>query len=258
MSYIDESGKPTPKDDENEYVLASITIHEAEYNKAESMLKAVKKKYFLDNSEEDIEIHTTDLISGKKAFKDLSVQIRLDLLNDVIGILDGLDCTLNCVLIRKNFLNNWSSEDIDQRAFKLLFERLCYAHNELNSGLKIKHRDCPQYGLLFMDSISPKVDNVLKVKIRNLMKTGTEYVKNQYIIEDMIFIDSRYRSLSQIIDAVAYCIRRYYRLKFRPDSDSREIETYTQLYQVISKKIRSRSNGDGNGVGIKIYPKDKW
>ena len=207
---MDESGKPTYNDAENEYVLAAITIHESEYKHVEEELIKVKCQYFPNISSEDVEIHATDIISRKGIFSTMDLTTRLALLEDVLGILSKTDSVVNCVVIRKNLLKT-KAIDVDNVAYKYLFERLCMTHNKLNKQLMQNNVD-PQYGILFMDSIQPKFDEKIKARIRKMIKDGTEHICNDYIIEDVIFVDSRYRSMSQIIDCIAFTVRRHYRL----------------------------------------------
>lgn len=256
LTYIDESGSNSPNDDENEYLLASISIHESDYPKAEQLIQEIKVKYFGKDLSDRVEIHATDIISGKKEYKNFDVDTRLNIISDILGILGHLDCKINCVLIRKNMMSKWTAEEIYDHAFKYLFERLFFTHAWFNHHLKVKQKDVPQYGIVFMDAIQPKVDNKLKEKVRVLMKSGTEFSNNKYIIEDVVFIDSRYRALSQIVDVVAYCVRRHYRLKYKQSVDYREIEIFKKYMSMISPKIR-KNNGRINGAGFKVVPNDK-
>lgn len=254
LTYIDESGHSSPKDDEDEYLLASISIHESVYKTAEDLIQKVKKKYFPEELCDNIEIHATDIISGKKDFKGIDVETRLNIITDVLNIISKIDCKINCILIRKHLVPMWDAKEINSYAFKFLFERLCFTHNEFNWSFVINKKDVPQYGILFMDSIQPTVDNKLKEDMRALMKSGTEYAKNKYMIEDVVFVDSRYRALSQIVDVVAYCMRRYYRLKYKPPLDYRETKTYERFLNLIIPAIRKKNNR-WEGVGVKIFPK---
>jgi len=250
---MDESGKPNYSDCEKEYVLAAITIHESEYRHVEEELTKVKGRYFQDRDPEDVEIHATDIISRKGIFSKMSLDERLRLLKDVLGILGNIECTVNCTLIRKNLLEK-RRPDVDSLAYKFLFERLCMTHEKLNRKLMKKGSD-PQFGILFMDSIQPQIDEGIKTKVREMVRQGTEFTDNDYIIEDVVFVDSRYRSMSQIVDCVAYVVRRYHRLCFRDDSDENEMEFYKDCYDMILPHIRRDNNGSLKGAGLKIYPK---
>ncbi|MBR6911375.1 MAG: DUF3800 domain-containing protein [Candidatus Methanomethylophilaceae archaeon] len=253
LTYMDESGKPNYNDAENEYVLAAITIHESEYRHVEEELSKIKTLYFQDMDPEDVEIHATDIISRKNVFNTMDLSKRLQLLKDVLGILGKIECTVNCTLIRKDLLLK-RKPDVDGLAYKFLFERLCMTHEKLNREL-IKKGSDPQFGILFMDSIQPQINEGIKTKVREMIKEGTEFTDNEYIIEDVVFVDSRYRSMSQIVDCVAYVVRRYHRLCFRDNSNASEMAFYKECYDSIAPHIRRSNNGKLKGAGLKIYPK---
>ena len=207
LTYIDESGKPNYNDAENEYVLAAITIHESEYRHVERELSKVKLSYFPEMDPMEVEIHATDIISRKGIFHEMDLSKRLQLFKDVLNTLSKFKCTVNCVLIRKDFVKGRVT-DVDSVAYKYLFERLCMTHHELNKKLSWREH-YSQFGILFMDSIQPKYDEKIKARVRNMILDGTEYIDNEYIIEDVVFVDSRYRAMSQIADCIAFVVRRY-------------------------------------------------
>ena len=148
----------------------------------------------------EIEIHAMNIISGKREFQGMKINQRLEIFEKVLSITHILDCTINCIVIRKNLLKTKTSDEIDEIAFKLLFERLFYSLKDLNHKLYLDNKDTPQFGISFMNHIQEKQDRKIKEKIRRLIQSGTKYIPNDYLIEDVIFVDSRYRALSQIVD----------------------------------------------------------
>ncbi|AMH95432.1 hypothetical protein AR505_1717 [methanogenic archaeon ISO4-H5] len=249
---MDESGKPNYNDTENEYVIAAITIHESEYKHVEDELSKVKHRYFPDMDPRDVEIHATDIISRKGLFNKMDVATRLQLLKDVLNTLENIDSTVNCTVIRKDLLKGRVS-DVDNVAYKFLFERLCMTHIKLNKKLTRNGSD-PQFGILFMDSIQPKFDEKIKSRVRNMITEGTEHIVNDYIIEDVVFVDSRYRAMSQLVDCIAYVMRRYHRLTFLNSGNDSELSFYRDCFDIIRPHIRKGPNGRMKGAGLKIYP----
>ncbi len=249
---MDESGKPNYNDTENEYVIAAITIHESEYKHVEDELFKVKHRYFPDLDPKDVEIHATDIISRKGLFNKMDVATRLQLLKDVLNTLENIDSIVNCTVIRKDLLKGKVS-DVDNVAYKFLFERLCMTHIKLNRNL-IRNGSDPQFGILFMDSIQPKFDEKIKSRVRNMITEGTEHIVNDYIIEDVVFVDSRYRAMSQLADCIAYVMRRYHRLTFSDPVDDSELLFYRECFDIIRPYIRKGPNGRIKGAGLKIYP----
>lgn len=221
LTYIDESGKPDRTDSEPEYVLASLTINESSWRDVDERVRGLKQKYFPNSRYDEIEIHATELIGHKGPFKRMPLERRLAILKDVMTIISDIDCSISAILVRKDELRSKTLE-VDIYALELLFERLCHFHSTSNGVNRMNGKD-EQYGLLLIDSVNPKYDNKVRAKIRSLFENGTEYEKNEYLIEDPIFVDSSYRHLSQLVDCVAYCIRRHYR---KAEVSDWERETY--------------------------------
>lgn len=104
---------------------------------------------------------------------------------------------------------------------------------------------------MMIDSVNSKFDNKIRLKVRALFMTGSEYQKNNYLIEDPVFVDSSYRHLSQLVDCIAYCVRRNYRFK---ETDSKEKETYGEwLNQIRDKFVGGPTQFEK--YGIKEFPK---
>jgi hypothetical protein len=206
------------------------------------MMTDLKLKYLPDADPESIEFHTTDIISHKGAFKGMSIVTRLGIIEDLIRLVSETDCHISAVIMKKNELTN-PELDIGMFAMKLLFDRLCSFHEHVNSA---NAEDDEEYGILMIDSVDEKYDNKLRIKIRELCKSETRRIKNRYLIEDPIFVDSKYRHLSQLVDCVAYCIRRKYRSR---QSNLKDEETFERLYLLMEKKI-----SDCKRCGIKIFP----
>ncbi len=248
LTYIDESGKAERTDPELEYVLASLTINESSWKDVDKMVRDLKQKYFPNTNCDEVEIHATDIFNHKGAFKNMSLDKRLAIFMDVMTIISEIDCTISAIVINKDRLKKGNLE-IDLFALELLFERLCFYHNKINEENRMKGKD-EQYGILLIDSVNTKYDNKVRAKIKNLFENGTKYEKNAYLIEDPIFVDSSYRHLSQLVDCVAYCIRRRFR---RVETDSLERETFEMFYNQIKPKLLT--NGPKTrGYGIKIFP----
>ena len=53
---------------------------------------------------------------------------------------------------------------------------------------------------MIMDTEGSKQDAKLRGKLTPILRNGTKYSKFQYLIEDPLFTDSKWRNLSQIVD----------------------------------------------------------
>lgn len=248
LTYIDESGKAERTNPEPEYVLASLTINESAWKDVDSRVRGLKQKYFPNARFDEIEIHATDIFNHKGAFKNMSLEKRLAIFTDIMTIISEIDCSISTILIRKDRIKSKILE-IDIFALELLFERLCFYHNVANGENRMEGRD-EQYGILMIDSVNSKYDNKIRIKVRSLFENGTKYEKNRYLIEDPIFVDSSYRHLSQLVDCVAYCIRRNFRMA---EADERERETFEVFFKMIEPKLL-KNGFRSEGYGLKIFP----
>ena len=249
LTYIDESGKPERSDPEPEYVLASLTINESSWKDVDERVRGLKQKYFPNAGCDEIELHATDIFNHHGPFKKMALEKRLAIFEDVMTIISEIDCSIIAILIRKDRIKN-DALSIDICALEFLFERLCYHYSVSNGENRMAGKD-EQFGILLIDSVNPKYDNKIRLKIRNLFENGTEYEHNEYLIEDPIFVDSSYRHLSQLVDCVAYCIRRYLR---SAETDPRERETFERYYKLIEPKLL-KNGSKSSGYGLKIFPK---
>ncbi|MBP5395046.1 MAG: DUF3800 domain-containing protein [Candidatus Methanomethylophilaceae archaeon] len=246
LIYIDESGKPDYSNPEPEFLLASLTINEEAWSIVDKKVVELKKKYFPEKDPAEIEFHATDIFNHTKHFKNVSLDTRLALFGEIMHLISETDCVITAVMIRKDLLVN-REQDINSKALEYLFERLCYLLEEKNKTARDKGAE---YGLLMIDSVNPKYDNKVRLIMRGLLKSGTKFEKNRFIIEDPIFVDSSYRHLSQLADCVAYCLRRKFRAK-EPSVDTQK--QFDDFFKIIEEKLLRKSSRT-SGYGIKIYP----
>lgn len=247
LTYIDESGKPERSDPEDEFVLAALIINESSWKEMDTRVVGLKQKYFPGRDPRTVELHATDIFNHKKAFKNMSVDTRIKIFSDIIQIICDVECTITAVVIRKNKLYS-KSLNIHSYAMELLFERLCYFFDTTNGNLRMQGKD-EECGIMLIDSVNPKFDNKLRLKIRGLFLTGSKYQKNNYLIEDPMFVDSSYRHLSQLVDCIAYCIRRNYRAKL-PNLQEQEI--FKKWLDQLRHKFLN--NFEFDKYSIKVFP----
>jgi len=257
LTYIDESGKPDRTDSEKEFVLAALSINESAWKRIDKMLVDLKLKFFPDIDPDSFEFHTTDMMHRRGVFKSLSIETRLMIIESLLNIVSEAGCHISSVIMRKDELDN-QDLDVGMFSMKLLFERLCRFHDRANSK---NSEENEEYGILLIDSVNEKYDNKLRIKIRELCKKGSGRIKNRYLIEDPIFVDSKYRHLSQLADCVAYCIRRKHRGDLNNPKDG---ETFERFYEIIEKGVPNVKDAESRyfrekgvevrGVGATIPP----
>ena len=100
-----------------------------------------------------------------------------------------------------------------------------------------------------MDSEGPVKDQNLRKKIYPMLRYGTMYSKLSYLIEDPLFTDSKWRSLSQLADCIAYCVRK----KHRQNKPSFHTKHWLGYFSKIESKFDNK-NGRYLGIGLKVFP----
>lgn len=210
ITYIDESGKPDWNHPESEFVLAALIINEREWVSIDRKVRGLKQKYFPEKDPETIEFHATEIFHHKHVFKDLSLELRTTIFEDILKIIADSNCTLCSTIINKDLVKDKENFDVNALATKFLFERICYFLDSEN-GSNMAEGKPEEYNLLMFDSVNSTYDNKVRKMIRTYSSKGTGYERNRYIIEDPIFVNSSYRHLSQLVDCSAYVIHRKFR-----------------------------------------------
>lgn len=245
LIYIDESGKPNCVDKEN-FVLCALIVQEHQWQPLDNQTKILKLRYFPNLNDEQVELHMKDLMAGVGVFSALDQATRKRLLLDCFSEMAKSDITIVASLIDKSRLQN--RVDLELWGFRLLFERICWVLKARN-GVLITNGQTPEHGLLLIDSINPEYDKKVRAKLLGPLRIGTFYMKNEYVIEDPLFVSSQWRNLSQIVDLVAWVIRRH----FRPSHGSKDMLA-DELFRYVELKLHRDSHDNWNGPGIKIFP----
>jgi len=102
---------------------------------------------------------------------------------------------------------------------------------------------------MIMDSEGETKDRKLRKQLLSILRRGTLYSQLQYLIEDPLFTDSKWRNLSQLADLVAYCIRKKYRI----NTTSFHTQKWESYYAKMEPKLDSPF-GSHHGHGLKIFP----
>jgi hypothetical protein len=188
------------------------------------------------------------MVNHDGIFQHMSWDCIYSIFDDVFDLVSSSDnelCIIG-VLIDKDSL--WQSIDNEEWAYRLLFERINRFIKRQNLSL-MKAQHPPQYGIMIMDSEGLTKDQKLRKKLVTILRYGTLYSQLDYLIEDPLFTDSKWRNLSQLVDCIAYCIRRRYR---RNSSSFRNMH-----WESYFKKIEPKLDcpfGSYHGYGLKIFP----
>jgi len=165
----------------------------------------------------------------------MKLEKRMQILEDISTLIAKTECNILSTLIDKTkiYARNF---DIEYWALKLLFERIWLEkQNEKNK--------LPEHAILLIDSVNTKYDQKRRDKLLPWIRRGTCYPN------DPLFVTSSYRSLSQLTDCIAYCIRR----KYRPSK--KKLDGYfDRFFGIIYKKIDKNKYGNIINAGLKIFP----
>jgi len=247
LIYIDSSGTPLMKEDEN-YVLSAIIVNENDWTYIDNMVTDIKIKHFPNIEPSKIEIHAKDMVNKDNYFKDLTYNQIFNIFTDIYRFIGDEKnyLTIISVIIKKDkiYPHKKKQFDIEEWGHRLIIERIEKYLEKVN-----KNNKTDQYGLMIEDTVSPKNDEMIRNKVHIIMADGTMYSKINYLIEDPLFTDSKWRNLSQLVDCVAYCIRR----KFKSNQSLDKKMRWDNYFEIISTKFDSK-NGNYLGYGLKIFP----
>ena len=246
ISYLDSSGTPSLTTMEN-YVLAAVTVNERAWYSIKKKIECIKIKHFPTLQLDQIEFHVKDMMNRDDIYENLSWEKIYSILDDLFEIIkdDDTELTIIAVLIQKSELKK--EIDVEEWGHRFLFERLnSYLEEQNKNQTSSKY---PEYGIMIIDSEGKKNDNKLRNKLSNMLTRGTMYSKLNYLIEDPLFTDSKWRNLSQIADCVAYCIRK----RYRQNTPSTHTTNWNHYYDMMQTKFH-RKNRDYMQYGLKIFP----
>lgn len=195
-----------------------------------------------------IEIHAKYMVNRDNNFKNLTYDQIFAIFDDVYDLIGDQNSNLKIisVLIQKDKIYNTKTRyfDSEEWGHRLIIERIEKYLKKINKGSSVD-----QYGIIIEDTVSPKYDERTRNKVHKIMADGTLYSKINYLIEDPLFTDSKWRNLSQLVDCVAYCVRR----EFMNNQAPAKKQIWDKYFNVISKNFDSYNN-KYTGYGLKIFP----
>jgi len=149
LTYVDESGKPDFNNPEVNYVLVALTINEKIWNETNRKMIGLKKKYFPNMKEYQIEFHASEIFNHINSYAGCSLKTRLLLFEEIMKLIADIDCTIHIVIMRKDLLE--TDVDVGMKAVELLYEKIdCFikAENEKSDQSKMNI----EYEMLIIDA----------------------------------------------------------------------------------------------------------
>ena len=202
LFYLDESGDPGSWDQNDNFILAAVAIHEGQVRLLSERLDAVQHKFF-PSIQVPIELHAQHVHAGKGRFRQMLPADRTALLEsayDVIADAGFPNLIAFATAIHVSAVTSAS------QALRECLEDICQRFNtflvrQFNAGYKDK-------GLLIMDSSGREA------RVRELMaefeRDGTQrgYLGN--IMDVPYFADSGHTRMLQLADLLAFAAGRYF------------------------------------------------
>ena len=175
------------------YVLASLVINERNWQIIDNAMKEIKLKHFPNLSDVDIELHSKDMQNRQGIFNEIPWEMIYAIHDDIFNFINTSDVEMwiIAVLIRKNKLKR--SINVESWAYRLLFERM-NKFREKQNKLLIEKRHPHEYGIMIIDSEGLKKDDNLRKRLYDTLKYGTLYSQLNYLIEDPLFTNSKWRN----------------------------------------------------------------
>jgi len=247
LSYLDASGRPEYTEPEN-YCLASVTTSERNWQVLENKIKQIKFKHFPSLPDTEVEFHAKEMMNHEGIYKHLDWTIIYSIFDDIFNYVSDPETEIVIIstLIMKQNLRK--KVDVETWAYRMLFERL-NAYLERRNEQLLQAQFPPEYGIMITDSEGPKKDQNLRQKLFGMLRNGTLYSRLDYLIEDPLFTDSKWRNLSQLVDCIAFCIRR----QFRSNPNNHHKPHWDKYYKQVITKFDT-VNGNYRGYGLKIFP----
>jgi hypothetical protein len=228
LFYIDESGDPFAWDQNDNFVLAGIAIHEGQVRILSHQLDDIQKNYF-PSINIPIEFHAGVIHSGKDRYRRIDENTRIQIIDDVYKIINDAGYPN---LITFATAIHVSAVENGGQALEDCLEDLCQRFNtflkyQFQAGFKDK-------GLLIMDKSGR--ENRIREIMNDFEQKGTcnGYLGN--IMDVPYFADSKHTRMLQLADFVAYAFGRYLNSHDR------------SFFDKISKRI---SRKDEKTVGFK-------
>ncbi|TET91106.1 MAG: DUF3800 domain-containing protein [Methanomassiliicoccales archaeon] len=245
--YVDESGKPHFGDKEN-FVLSSLIVNEGEWYEVNEKVLDLKKKWFPDTDPDQVELHAKDIVHSSKEFCGLKLPKCFELLGDIYQLIEESTMSIVSVVIVKNKIRK-KDFDIESWALRLLYERLNMFLKRVNREAEGTSRP-REFGLMLVERVQPAFDLKVRKKMTEYFREGTMFTgRTEFLIEDILFVESHFRNLSQLADCVAYCVRR----KLRPSNTWRD-EYFDIFFERIVDRFNKNDEGEYMGPGLKIFP----
>jgi len=238
LFYIDESGSPYSYSSRNEFfVLSAVLIDDECWNRLNSEVTRIKRKYFPNRDLSTVEIKGSNIWNAKEEFSGFDAAQIDGIFSDLFSVIDDNNVKIISMVIKKQqFLFANQDKDMLNECWKYMLERI---------EMFLTGEGGNQNGLIIMDSINPGED-IKRAKLLDSFKIfGTGRVNLEHVLE-ITFTDSGLKNLIQLADIVSYIVNLHNRQNTK--------QTSKKFWEIIEKRFRRDFNGNYLGVGYKVLP----
>lgn len=223
LLYLDESG--SPEDLSLPFVVGGIAVEAGAVDQLRRDVEAVVARH-LDAHLRGLELHATELVTGKNAWRRIPRPVRTALLGDIVTLLGERTQERRLFAVARS-PGAVSHADPLERVFEELLMRFSTFLRRGGAGT---------LGLVIADKA--KYESTLQPLASAWRERGTRFGRLTNIAEVPLFVDSKATRLTQLADFVAHAVFRHYRdaddVMLRPmltgfDSTSGKLHGLTHL-----------------------------
>ncbi len=240
LVYIDESGNTglNLKDVQQPvFLLAAMILPESKWFLLEKLFFDIARKYFGDPLPNPFEVQAKDLKNRRNIFKNLTLEEQIYFRDEMLEMLIDNKITF-----------------IYRRIIKRKFETFCEVH--YGPGIKVnpyimalpfvcmevdhylRQMGNDQLGMFIFDEQKETFDDAER-SLRTLRLDSGSVLKTSNIIEKGFFIDSSKCFALQLVDLVAYYIRKYEENKIGLRVSDIDKQTFDRISRIVSMEVGS-------------------
>jgi hypothetical protein len=200
LLYLDDSG--STKNAQDKYViLAGICVFERVPYHFSNELDKLAKEVWPDSP--NLEFHGTDIFSGKKHWRGLDKNKRLQTYKRALSII----ARSSRAHLFGAVINKAAVHPNDPMEFA--FEQLCSRFDRFLGRLHVKEKNT-QRGLIVFDKSS--YETSIQNLTRAFRSSGHRWGQTRNIAEVPLFVDSKATRMIQYADLIAFALHRFYNL----------------------------------------------
>lgn len=196
--YLDDSGSVGNPSDTH-IILAGLTVFERMPHWLSQRLDMLAERIWPD-SPQSIEFRGTDILSGKRHWRGINKEPRINAYKDALNILGSS----NNVRIFAAAIHKAAVSPDDPMEFA--FEHMC---NRFDRYLgRLHKKGDTQRGLIVLDKSS--YETSLQSLARDFRSIGHKWGQLYNLCDVPMFVDSKSTRMIQFADLIAHAMRRYY------------------------------------------------